>query len=273
MLVRHCGVLLLHDDPTTRALFSPVLDFPLSGSSGRVEEEVFKVAGGTPFNLASPQKLGDALQGLGAELEEKKRTGRVSTSESVLNNLILNKETPEAVREVSRLSLEHRGLSKLRNTYLVGLSKAVDNKDGRIHAQIHQTVAATGRLSMSHPNLQVEKRERIIELLSSSVEGCDGRGLITPRWDGRFVLWVFVDFFFLSGSFHSQFRLGTTTEGAFARRLLRNLDTFLSALTTSRSNCGSLLHLVATNRCRMDSAVAMMYTPSRQGSSLACRRT
>jgi len=50
--------------------------------------------------------------------------------------------------------LERRHLSKLRNTYLDALPQLVCEETGRIHATFHQTVAATGRLSSSDPNLQ-----------------------------------------------------------------------------------------------------------------------
>ena len=50
--------------------------------------------------------------------------------------------------------LNHRELSKLMSTYLMALPQCVDARTGRLHTTFHQTVAATGRLSSSHPNLQ-----------------------------------------------------------------------------------------------------------------------
>jgi DNA polymerase-1 len=50
--------------------------------------------------------------------------------------------------------VEYRQLTKLVNTYLVALAEAIEPGTGRVHASFHQTVAATGRLSSSDPNLQ-----------------------------------------------------------------------------------------------------------------------
>jgi DNA polymerase-1 len=53
-----------------------------------------------------------------------------------------------------RVLLEHRKLTKLKNTYLDALPQMVHPRTGRIHASFNQSVAATGRLSSSDPNLQ-----------------------------------------------------------------------------------------------------------------------
>ena len=52
------------------------------------------------------------------------------------------------------LLLQHRQLTKLKGTYLDALPALVHPDDGRIHASFNQSVAATGRLSSSDPNLQ-----------------------------------------------------------------------------------------------------------------------
>jgi DNA polymerase-1 len=56
--------------------------------------------------------------------------------------------------EIARALLEHRTITKLRSTYCEALPRLVDPQSGRIHTTFHQTVASTGRLSSSDPNLQ-----------------------------------------------------------------------------------------------------------------------
>ncbi|MCP5420511.1 MAG: DNA polymerase I [Gammaproteobacteria bacterium] len=112
-----------------------------------LEQEAHRVAG-EPFNLGSPKQLQSILfekQGLPV----KKRTpkGQASTDEEVLQELALDYPLP-------RLLLEHRGLSKLKSTYIDKLPQAIDSRTGRVHTSYHQAVASTGRLASSDPNLQ-----------------------------------------------------------------------------------------------------------------------
>ncbi len=78
--------------------------------------------------------------------QTKTKTG-FSTDADVL-------ETLAPLHEVPRLLLEYREISKLKGTYVDPLPLLRDAKTGKIHAGFHQTVAATGRLSSSDPNLQ-----------------------------------------------------------------------------------------------------------------------
>ena len=50
--------------------------------------------------------------------------------------------------------IEYRELAKLKGTYVDSLPALVNPETGRLHASFNQTVAATGRLSSSNPNLQ-----------------------------------------------------------------------------------------------------------------------
>jgi DNA polymerase-1 len=83
---------------------------------------------------------------LGLPPQGKTKTG-LSTDASVLEILA-------PLHEVPRLLLEYREISKLKGTYVDPLPLLRDSKTGKIHASFHQTVAATGRLSSSEPNLQ-----------------------------------------------------------------------------------------------------------------------
>jgi DNA polymerase-1 len=112
-----------------------------------VEEEIYKLAGG-PVNLRSvPQMRQLLFDKLELPILRKTKTGP-STDESVLVEL--------AGRglEVPRLILEYRELDKLDSTYVSKLPAMVNPATGRIHTSFNQTVAATGRLSSSNPNLQ-----------------------------------------------------------------------------------------------------------------------
>ena len=113
----------------------------------KLEKEIFEISG-EEFNLNSPKQLGEVLfDNLGLPAGKKTKTGQYSTSESVLTKLASEYEIPSMV-------LDYRSLSKLRSTYVDALPKLVNEESGRIHTELNQTVAATGRLSSSNPNLQ-----------------------------------------------------------------------------------------------------------------------
>jgi len=113
---------------------------------------------GRSFDLNSPKQLAAALfnatddehEGLGLTPIRKTKTG-YSTDAEVLEKLAADEavETP-----IPGLILEYRRLTKLVSTYLKALADDIHPRSGRIHAGFHQTVAATGRLSSSDPNLQ-----------------------------------------------------------------------------------------------------------------------
>ncbi len=112
-----------------------------------IQEEIFKIAGGD-FNLNSTQQLRQILfEKLGLPVLRKTKTG-ASTDAAVLEELA------EMGHEVPRLMIEYRELEKLRSTYVDALPQLVNVRTGRIHTSFNQTVAATGRLSSSDPNLQ-----------------------------------------------------------------------------------------------------------------------
>ncbi|WP_405282788.1 DNA polymerase I [Gaopeijia maritima] len=119
----------------------------LRGELALIEEEIYKLAG-MEFNLNSTPQLREVLfDRLELPVLKKTKTGP-STDASVLEELAADGH------EVPRLMLEYRELEKLRNTYVDALPRLVHRTTGRIHTSFNQTVAATGRLSSSDPNLQ-----------------------------------------------------------------------------------------------------------------------
>ena len=106
----------------------------------------------SPKQLAAVlfNKLGDDPPGLGLKPGKKLKTG-YSTDIEVLEKLASD---PEVTSKLPSLILDYRQLTKLVGTYLIALREAINPNTGRIHASFHQTVAATGRLASSDPNLQ-----------------------------------------------------------------------------------------------------------------------
>ena len=112
-----------------------------------LKAEVYRHAG-REFNLNSPPQLREILYGeLGLQPGKKTPKGELSTDASVLEKLRDQHPIVDAL-------LSWRELDKLNSTYLDALPKLVDPRDGRVHTTFNQTVAATGRLSASNPNLQ-----------------------------------------------------------------------------------------------------------------------
>lgn len=112
-----------------------------------LEKKIFEITG-EEFNLNSPKQLGEVLfDKLGLPAGKKTKTGQYSTNEAVLTKLAAEYDVPSLI-------LDYRSLSKLRSTYVDALPKLVNEESGRIHTELNQTVAATGRLSSSNPNLQ-----------------------------------------------------------------------------------------------------------------------
>jgi DNA polymerase-1 len=113
---------------------------------GELTREIHRLAG-TTFNINSTQQLSEILfNKLKLSPVRKTKTG-FSTDVGVLESL--QHEHPI----IDRL-LEYRQLSKLKSTYVDALPGLVNPKTGRLHTSFNQTVAATGRLSSSDPNLQ-----------------------------------------------------------------------------------------------------------------------
>ena len=113
-----------------------------------LEERIYEQAG-ERFNLASPKQLGpilfDKLKIV--DKPKKTKTGQYSTAEDVLSYLAKDHTIISDI-------LEWRSIIKLSNTYIEALPQQVNPNSNRVHTIYNQAVAATGRLSSNHPNLQ-----------------------------------------------------------------------------------------------------------------------
>ena len=113
----------------------------------RVEKDIYAEAGGE-FNINSNNQLRTILFDK-LQLPVRKRTATgPSTDASVLQELA------DAGHTLPELLMEYRELSKLESTYLDTLPSLIHPVDQRLHTSFNQTVASTGRLSSSDPNLQ-----------------------------------------------------------------------------------------------------------------------
>jgi len=127
----------------------------------KLGKRIYELAG-EPFNINSPQQLGEILFEK-LELPEGRRTKTGwSTAADVLEEL-------REHHEIVGLVLEYRQLDKLYSTYTKALLEQVNPQTGRLHTTFVQTATATGRLSSRNPNLQnIPKRTE----LGRSVRAC-----------------------------------------------------------------------------------------------------
>ncbi|WP_281695353.1 DNA polymerase I [Bacteroides clarus] len=114
-----------------------------------IEKEIYALAGGETFNIASPKQVGEVLfdRLKIVDKAKKTKTGQYVTSEEVLESL-------RSKHAIIGKILEYRGLKKLLSTYIDALPQLINPRTGRIHTSFNQAVTATGRLSSSNPNLQ-----------------------------------------------------------------------------------------------------------------------
>lgn len=127
-------------------VFLSQLEDEFTGRLNKLEGKIYKLAG-EEFNINSPRQLGVILfEKLGLPVIKKTKTGR-STDVAVLTRLARMHALPDVL-------LKYRTLTKLLSTYVIQLKKLIHPKTGRLHTNYHQTIAATGRLSSTDPNLQ-----------------------------------------------------------------------------------------------------------------------
>ncbi len=110
------------------------------------EKKIYELAG-KEFNINSPKQLGQILfEDLKLPVQRKTKTG-YSTDVDVLTELAKMHPLPEEI-------LSYRSLTKLKSTYIDALLEIADSQTDRVHSSFNQTIAETGRLSSSDPNMQ-----------------------------------------------------------------------------------------------------------------------
>ena len=146
----------------------------LERESGRVEKEIYELAGGT-FNIASPRQLGDILFEKLKLIDnpKKTKTGQYATGEDILSKLANQ-------HPIANKILEFREYQKLKSTYVDALPLMISKIDGRVHTDYRQAVAATGRLSSNNPNLQ--------NIPIRTEKGREIRKAFVPREEGYKIL-------------------------------------------------------------------------------------
>ena len=110
-----------------------------------ISEKIYELAG-EKFNISSPKQLGEILFVKLQIGKGKKTRSGYSTDKAILEKYVDR-------HEIVPLVLEHRMLTKLQSTYIIGLEGNV-LEDGKIHTIYTQTLTRTGRLSSIEPNLQ-----------------------------------------------------------------------------------------------------------------------
>jgi len=125
-----------------------VMSKELNELSITAQDKIFELAG-QEFNINSPKQMGEILfdKMQLVDKPKKTKTGQYATGEEILSKL-----APE--HEIAERILEFREYQKLKSTYVDALPLLISKKDGLIHTDYRQAVAATGRLSSNNPNLQ-----------------------------------------------------------------------------------------------------------------------
>jgi len=128
--------------------FLEKLSKKIQGEIDKVVLAIYSLAG-YEFNINSTQQLSKVM------FEELKLpTGRKTAKKTGYSTDVRVLEELSEIHPLPRAVLEYRQLSKLRSTYVDALPDLVCGDTGRVHTSFNQTVAATGRLSSSDPNLQ-----------------------------------------------------------------------------------------------------------------------
>jgi DNA polymerase-1 len=139
-----------------------------------LEKQAYDIAG-EEFNLGSPKQLGEVLfEKLGVVGGKKTKSGQYSTGEAILSKI----DHP-----LAEITLEYRGLSKLKNTYTDSLDAVADKDTDRVHTSYHQALTSTGRLSSTDPNLQnIPIRTKTGRLIRQAFIAPEGRVLLAADY-------------------------------------------------------------------------------------------
>ncbi len=113
-----------------------------------LEAEIYALAGGEKFSVGSTKQLQEVLfDRLKLPVGKKTKTG-YSTGADVLEDLAAQGH------EIAGKIIQWRELTKLKSTYADAIPLLINPETGKVHTSLNQTVASTGRLSSSNPNLQ-----------------------------------------------------------------------------------------------------------------------
>jgi len=139
-----------------------------------IQDKIYELAG-TTFNLDSPKQLGEILfERMKVPYQGKKtKTGQYSTNEETLQKLAGEQPIIDNI-------LNYRELTKLKSTYIDSIPMLINPKTGLLHTTFNQTVAATGRLSSTNPNLQ--------NIPIRTERGREIRKAFVPREKGNLIL-------------------------------------------------------------------------------------
>jgi DNA polymerase-1 len=141
-----------------------------TGELLKIEKEITAMAG-IEFNVNSPKQIGEVLfdRLKIADKPKKTKTGQYKTGEEELEKI-------RSKHPIIGLILEQRGLKKLLSTYVDAFPLLISERTGKIHTSFNQTVASTGRLSSTNPNLQNipirDERGREMRKVFIPDEGC-----------------------------------------------------------------------------------------------------
>jgi DNA polymerase-1 len=175
-LVEVLAAMELAGIPIDRAEFEK-MSVELESELQKLTAQIYELAG-VEFNINSPRQLGEILFDK-MNLPSFKKTEKqraASTRVDVLEELAASFPLPKKV-------LEYRSLSKLKGTYVDALPNLVHPKTGRLHTTFHQTVAATGRLSSSDPNLQnIPVRTDLAQRLRRAFVAAPGSRLLSADY-------------------------------------------------------------------------------------------